>query len=178
MQNFVVEERDLTEKLCAAWTDEVENGIKTFILTETVFDHTHPTISGLHKDYEMSDSYRLHAHQMSSSPLKLEPQDEQSFFYQSAIMPESRPVNLEERIQIRIANLLGNFQKKSAELRKKVTSKFNQFANSDSKEHERIAFEQDRKLHNLLERLLGHQVGCSFSRSDPLRTTDPHRLCS
>jgi hypothetical protein len=155
MKKYVVEKREVMEKMCTDWTDEVENDIKLFIATETASSRHQSVISTSVSIYQKDKT----AHAISPNPVssvKLEPPD--TIDYHMDSLPEYRPVTIDERIQIRIANLLRNFQHKSMAMKKSVSSKFAKFTSWDRNEHERITLEQDQKLYSLIEGLIHHQV--------------------
>ncbi|EHK96686.1 hypothetical protein M7I_7590 [Glarea lozoyensis 74030] len=51
MKKYVVEEREVMEKMCTDWTDEVENDIRLFIATEITSDRDQSTIPNSDSSY-------------------------------------------------------------------------------------------------------------------------------
>ncbi|EPE30799.1 hypothetical protein GLAREA_03766 [Glarea lozoyensis ATCC 20868] len=168
MKKYVVEEREVMEKMCTDWTDEVENDIRLFIATEITSDRDQSTIPNSDSSYRKVET----AHALSPSPvfsIKVEPTD--TIDYHQDSLPEYRPVTRDERIQVRVANLLRNFQQRSLRLKKSVSHKFSHFAAFDRKEHERITYEQEQKLRSLIEGLINHQNSQSnndFAAQSPM----------
>lgn len=186
MKRYIVEERESLEKICSDWTEEVGKDIKDFLQLE-IASHspstTHDSSSGyqdngLHQGFssvpptpnkikvEYQEKYVSFDKQMSGRTNSTNPISGTDFsdplLSHHSMLPEHKPPGLDERIQVRTANLLRTLQGKSKILKVVVSGKFSKFSISDSKEHTRLAYEQDRMFESLILESINHQVRSNF----------------
>jgi hypothetical protein len=184
IQNYVVGEREQMEKISSDWIDEVERQLIYFIREETAGNHSKTLSPDSTNALGAPPGVRPGTPPGSESPkrIKLEPREDYVSYdtdwtsqnasstdhhkgqnhsnpyttpgYSKANLPQ----DLEERVRITTSTLLQMMQRKLLERKKIVTNRFSRFSNAGSKEHAKVADEQDRKLYSLVQMLVKYQV--------------------